>query len=137
METDKRWQDTSGSLPKEPPVQNEKRLNYYAAEDLERLFAVGGVSREELEVWIGNTFNLIRYMRLAGYTFNEICQRLGLENVRLGKKETMLYKMILEGYVKPTDSLAEIKTKMDKYYKLSRQSWNVAIQKLEKAGFIR
>ena len=135
MEDDKRWQNESGSSARDKK-ENENPV-CYSAEDLKRLFEVGGVDKEQLVMWIGCATNLIRYMFLAGYTPREIEQRLGIPTVKIGKKERLLYEKLMDGTIKPTDSLNMITEKMKPYYKVSRQSWAIAIQKLEKLGFIR
>ena len=135
METNERWKNEVGSPTRSP----QEKLNTicYSAEDLKKLFEVGGVTEDQLVDWINASSNLIRYMFLAGYTKNEICQRLGIPTVKIGKKERLLYERLLDGYIEPTDSLNIITVKMNKYYKVSRQSWAIAIKKLEELGLVR
>ena len=54
--------------------------------------------------------------------------------VENGKKERALLEAMINGRVKPTDSLATIKKKMDSTMVRSRQSWAIAFNRLIENG---
>lgn len=113
MESEQRWQEQVRDL--------QKKANY-------------SYSTEYLKGLIDNACELIQIMIRAGYTKPEINNIFGLGKERYGKKERALLRAMINGKVKPTDSLATIQEKMSDEMDLSRQSWAIAFRRLIENG---
>lgn len=113
MEDHERWKEQVRSL-------SEKTNNSYTAKDIERL--------------IDSACELLQLMTRAGYTKTEKAYILGLGKEPYGKKERALLEAMINGRVKPTDSLATIKKKMDSTMVRSKQSWAIAFNRLIENG---